>query len=117
MLAIAKAPRLHACVRAPGAKKLPCICSLRVQGDEHMDHQAPLRRCCTFTRSAHKATYPRIGSLEGKGRAKVHRAPTKRNFARMSNSLHHGTPMLVSLPDENYSGTAANNCCNSPTQK
>ena len=51
----------------------------------------------TFTRAAHKATYPRVGSLEGKRRAKFHRAPTKRNFARMSNSLHHGTPMLRAI--------------------
>jgi hypothetical protein len=44
----------------------------------------------TFMCSVLEATYPRGGSLEGKARAKVHRAPTERNFVRGTFSRQHG---------------------------
>ena len=72
MPAIAKVPRLHACVRAPGAHKIsPCIGALRVQGNEHMDHRATLRRCCMvqIPLTVHRH----------KGEAPCPRAPHKRS--------------------------------------
>jgi hypothetical protein len=74
MPAIAKEPRLHACIRAPGAQIIsPCICSLRVQGNEHMDRRAPLCRCCMLP-------IP-LAAHRHKGEAPCPHAPRKRSHS------------------------------------